>query len=374
MADENPPKAMIPLRREVRTRRFEDGWLFDSPGNKFKRIVNLVIQRNRRYRILAALNGNGPELSGKWSRDLKVEEVVKLEGMDVGVFIGKASPPRLLPNVSKRRRRITDESVDSHDSGYGASEVAEVAEVAVDVASIQSHAASNLQAVDSNIIPWTGVPLNLSKTESSPSSDKSASFETESILSEDGVDSDTDESFDIWGTSNFLDTIYDELQQSAFAKHDTLIDHVLNPMIQDLIDGLMKDFWTIFNQEWAARSPNSHQRKGSSYSTASSSSGGHVSGSCTGTSANNTTKRALENDGDYSPEDNNGNRNPKRPRKTSPPDAARADTAYFSCPYRKNNPRKYTHRTRGWRSCAMSPFDTVARMKYVFIIESFELF
>jgi hypothetical protein len=36
----------------------------------------------------------------------------------------------------------------------------------------------------------------------------------------------------------------------------------------------------------------------------------------------------------------------------------------FSCPYRKNDPQKYSHSTRRWRICALASFDTIARVKY----------
>jgi len=43
------------------------------------------------------------------------------------------------------------------------------------------------------------------------------------------------------------------------------------------------------------------------------------------------------------------------------PPPAIADESKFACPYRKHNPEKYT--LQDWRSCALSGFPTVARVK-----------
>ena len=35
----------------------------------------------------------------------------------------------------------------------------------------------------------------------------------------------------------------------------------------------------------------------------------------------------------------------------------------FACPYRKHSPHKYRASNRKWRSCALTPLDSVARVK-----------
>jgi hypothetical protein len=70
-------------------------------------------------------------------------------------------------------------------------------------------------------------------------------------------------------------------------------------------------------------------------------------------------KRGREKDQD---DENNDGRNPKQPRTLSymPQDAE--EGSKFACPFRKNNPGKYS--VREWRSCALTPLETVARVKY----------
>jgi hypothetical protein len=59
---------------------------------------------------------------------------------------------------------------------------------------------------------------------------------------------------------------------------------------------------------------------------------------------------------------NGDERSPKRPRTLLSPPQNEDDNTKFACPYRKRDPRKYC--VRDWRSCALTPLDTVARVKY----------
>jgi hypothetical protein len=61
-------------------------------------------------------------------------------------------------------------------------------------------------------------------------------------------------------------------------------------------------------------------------------------------------------------ENNEGeNRSPKRPKNLLSPPRNISDTSKFACPYRKHNARKYC--VRNWRSCALTPLETIARVK-----------
>ncbi|PMD41919.1 hypothetical protein L207DRAFT_426360, partial [Hyaloscypha variabilis F] len=121
----------------------------------------------------------------------------------------------------------------------------------------------------------------------------------------------------------------------------------------------MGEFWTVFNQEWSANI----RRRTESPSTPSSS----VSGPKSQQSAQNSNKkhkRTTYSDQDRLPDDDNENEGPKRPRRSAPlPEDANECQHKFSCPYRKHRPRIYNHLDRRWRSCALTPFSTIARVK-----------
>ena len=61
-------------------------------------------------------------------------------------------------------------------------------------------------------------------------------------------------------------------------------------------------------------------------------------------------------------ENNEGeNRSPKRPKNLLSPPRNTFGCRKFACPYRKHDARKYC--VRNWRSCALTPLETVARVK-----------
>jgi hypothetical protein len=55
-------------------------------------------------------------------------------------------------------------------------------------------------------------------------------------------------------------------------------------------------------------------------------------------------------------------RDQKRPRTLSNESQDPEHAVKFACPYRKHNPIKYG--VSKWRSCALTPLETVARVKY----------
>jgi hypothetical protein len=134
---------------------------------------------------------------------------------------------------------------------------------------------------------------------------------------------------------------------------------LLSPMKKELVEGIMKEFWVIFNQEWSA---NMRQCSGeSSMSMTSSVSQQNID---SGDSSNkNARKRKREGEKDENREDDDGG-NPKRPKIVSSPPSDAEDKIKFACPYRKHDPRTYCHQNRCWRSCALTPLDTIARVKY----------
>jgi hypothetical protein len=191
-----------------------------------------------------------------------------------------------------------------------------------------------------------------SQTSTSICGDSSAGFETDSTWS--GEESD-------WGED--VPQIYDHLGllMQDMGNPDLSIRPLLTPMKQELVNCIMREFWIIFNQEW---STNIQKHSGGSPQSTSSAISQHnnKSGkSCT----SRGQKRERKDDEDENSEDNNG-RNPKRPKVDSSPPNGADERTKFACPYRKHDRRKYCHQTRHWRSCALTPLDTIARVKLVF--------
>jgi hypothetical protein len=75
----------------------------------------------------------------------------------------------------------------------------------------------------------------------------------------------------------------------------------------------------------------------------------------------NKGKRRRDSQGSQNGDDRD-NRNRKRPRPLLFPPMKEDDNTKFACPYRKHNPQKYG--VQYWRSCALTPLETVARVKY----------
>ena len=65
-------------------------------------------------------------------------------------------------------------------------------------------------------------------------------------------------------------------------------------------------------------------------------------------------------------EDSDDEKNSKHPRTMLSPPLKEDDDTKFACPYRKSNPQK--HCVQDWRPCALTPLDTVARAKYVTLL------
>jgi hypothetical protein len=129
-------------------------------------------------------------------------------------------------------------------------------------------------------------------------------------------------------------------------------------MKQAIVGHVMKEFWVIFNQEWSS---NVRKCAGDAYNKSSSTTKPETSPSRQHV-LSGPKKRVGDNDHDQDRDEEEG-KNPKRPRKQKSVPEDRIDGAKFACPYRKHDPRKYT--IRSWRVCALTPLDSVSRVKYV---------
>jgi len=81
------------------------------------------------------------------------------------------------------------------------------------------------------------------------------------------------------------------------------------------------------------------------------------------TKANSGRKRQRDKDEGGDEFDGDGKQDTKRPKIDAPLNVSN-EKGKFACPYRKHDPRKYCHQVRCWRSCALTPLDTIARVKF----------
>lgn len=133
---------------------------------------------------------------------------------------------------------------------------------------------------------------------------------------------------------------------------------ILSPFKQALVDKIMTEFWTIVNQEWAA-----NLTRCAGDTPASSASHGNMNtSSATSSPQIAHKKRQRDDEGDPPPEDNNG-RTPKRPHSHNDRTKSTRNIVKFACPYRKHAP--HTYDIYNYRSCALSHWETVARIKLV---------
>ena len=179
--------------------------------------------------------------------------------------------------------------------------------------------------------------------------DSSSGFETDTTWSEDESNWDED-----------VPRIYDHLGLLARDMRSPEMSNqaLLTPLKEKLVDSIMREFWIIFNQDWRT---NLRKHPGGS-SQSRSSPAAQRNHKPERASTSRRRKRGREDDGDGSSDDNNG-RSPKRPKAYSSPPQELNERSKFACPYHKHDPQKYCHQNRRWRSCALTPLDTIARVK-----------
>lgn len=125
-----------------------------------------------------------------------------------------------------------------------------------------------------------------------------------------------------------------------------------------LVDRLMGYFWVTFNQNCGAGT----RQHGQDSSQSASSSTLQATGSFGSTRG---LKRARSDHGDEDDHSESNRQGPRRIDNGSNSPETTEEKRKFACPYRKQNPRKYS--VQQWRSCALTPHKTVARVKLVLI-------
>ena len=142
------------------------------------------------------------------------------------------------------------------------------------------------------------------------------------------------------------------------------VTRTLSTTNQHIVSRLMQKFWAVSEQIWGevrqcaeGRSPVASTNEISSQS----SQNGNISQNSNTRHQKKRARETQEDQEDQQSSDGDG-QNPKRKRILHP-DGSDGDRTKFACPYRKHDPQKYC--ARNWRSCALSPWATVARLKLV---------
>jgi hypothetical protein len=205
-------------------------------------------------------------------------------------------------------------------------------------------------------------------------------------------------------TDNFRDLELFTVRQTTSSSADNacgeVISTVLSPMQRALLDLMMTEFWIIFKQEndffsygifafhFCVRLLKFPYSKDFSFSPDDElldSGDGHEQSNADQpvsttesallneiiTTGNPDLKRKRGNQKDQNDEDDDG-RNQKQPIPPSYEPKDLDDTSKFACPYRKHNPSKYG--VQKWRPCALTPLDTVARVKYGAVLDLASIF
>jgi hypothetical protein len=171
---------------------------------------------------------------------------------------------------------------------------------------------------------------------------------------------ETDEGEDASDIDSEDEKLCDYPHVKRLSRNDFDDSDCIHPLMQsakdELINRVMREFWTIYNQEWAS---NIHQHGTNSPSQTTESSCGRFSGSPTRKPGGKGNKRSREDDEQEQDPDDGSWRDPKRLKYLH---KLPTEQSKFSCPYRKYSPRKYSVASN-WRSCALTPLESVARVK-----------
>jgi hypothetical protein len=260
--------------------------------------------------------------------------------------------PSLDGKTSNQRVHPSTSSGDSHEDGSPISRLSHETSSKLDTESRQPSEFLS-EGGSKKVVDLETVRSN---SAGSGSSSKSG-FMTDSTIVEDLTDWEEDSDGD-----NYVHQV--ECDYSALVQRDveyqSLIGDSLEPVKREMVDRLMEEFWIIFHQKLFTDFRKCPSNPGDSASTSRSTFGfefgqGSLAGGNPG-GGQNGDERDDENFGN-DPKDGPGG---KGTQPEFPPNTDQTP-AVFACPYRKHNPRKYC--VRDWRTCALTPHKTVARVK-----------
>lgn len=176
------------------------------------------------------------------------------------------------------------------------------------------------------------------------------STETDSDVESDTFEDGSRGSDDISSGSSEYDYLDDLEAERHSHEHD--VDLILDPVRQELVDRVMEEFWTLYDQGWDANITKCNDTAPNSSSTASSSTPSSTA------SSKQVQRKRQRIDGDDEPEDSEDKRS-RQPRRL--PASNGGDGSRFACPFRKHNPRQYNIYNN--RVCALSNWQSIARVK-----------
>lgn len=130
----------------------------------------------------------------------------------------------------------------------------------------------------------------------------------------------------------------------------------LDPIRQGLVDRVMEEFWIILNHNWdvgakecAGGTPCTSNESNSSIA------------SLNATSLASSQRKRQRNDEEE--RDDNNRRDSRKSRRSVDQSSDPESVRRLACPFRKHDARRYSARTH--RVCALSHWETIARVKYV---------
>ena len=138
--------------------------------------------------------------------------------------------------------------------------------------------------------------------------------------------------------------------------HQDFISPVLDPMRQALVGRVMEEFWIIFNQNWDV---SVNECAGGASDTPGRPSRSTISPPSTSLLP---SQRKRQREEDEEPDESNRN-DPRKPRHYVDPGSIPENISRFACPFRKHDPGRYSMHSH--RVCALSSWDSIARVKYV---------
>ena len=200
-----------------------------------------------------------------------------------------------------------------------------------------------------NLVLWNLTLVNgLAKpaTRTFDAVEESTSPDSEPDWNDDGT-TESEESYDSMssGTRDMSD--------------ESLIQPLIVASKQKLIDRLMEHFWVLLEQMQNTNIVG-HASDASSAESKIASSSAAPSAELSSLNGSKRTKRRLREDNGTDSEEDEQNKCTPPQGSSAVSDPTKCNQG-FACPYRKHNPRKYG--IDGWRPCALTPHNTIARIK-----------
>lgn len=158
--------------------------------------------------------------------------------------------------------------------------------------------------------------------------------------------------------SDLCDIVRDSIMESGMKNKERFIKPALTPMMQVLVDRIIKESRNIPIQEWNA---NARQCPSRSSAASTNSSNGGLSSSPSARSSLVTDGKFAKNERDDELSDDDEEKLPKGP---PGPDISSNEAEIglrLSCPFQKHDPKKYN--PPNYRSCASTGWNSISRVK-----------